>query len=68
MASRIDLLWVLFGLDFNDFNTLVVATRRANLVRQTHCVALGAGNHVPGHKRQMAAPATLAAFAHFVLW
>jgi hypothetical protein len=58
----------LFGLDFKDFDALVAATRRANLVRQTHFVTLGARNHVPGPECQVAAPATFAAFTQLAFW
>jgi hypothetical protein len=55
-----------FGLDFDDINAFIAATRGANLVGQTHLMAFGAGNQVPGFEGMMAAPVALAALAQFV--
>jgi len=56
-------LFLLFGLEFNNFDASIVTARRANLMGQARLVALGAGNYVAGHKCIVAAAPAFAALA-----
>lgn len=64
-SSRIDAFFLLFRLDFDDFNASVATTRGTNLVWQAQFVAFGTRNQVPRLERVMASPLAFAALAQF---
>jgi hypothetical protein len=59
---------LLFCLDFNDFDALIIATRWANLMRHAKLMTTGAWDEILGFERMMAASPTLAALAQLVFW
>jgi hypothetical protein len=60
--------FILFRLDFNDFDAFIVATRGADLMGQAKLMTIGAWNQISSLERMMTAPPALAALAQLVFW